>query len=266
MPIQFRCLNCGQAASADDDEAGDFGECTKCGVTYKVPQPIGGKLTEKRIVSRFPARKPSTAGKMKSASNQPESAPDSDDTDLAPNRVRYFDPQNVPQYGFDIQVKIENEVYGRDERLWVEDSAESIRHALLDHLEAFPQYFDRGFLLLNVHRWSIKPDSYDLNIRLVGLLNGEEFSKYFYASPTSAEQRSLVRGGGLIALPVMLVAGLFGGLVGLLTSSLWGNPIIRSHQRLRKKAARDLTLLLDAEVGRPQSMWNRFRRFLDSNR
>ncbi len=49
--IEFACLNCGARVSTDDDDAGDQIECPGCTIMLRVPTPIGGRLTEKRLAT-----------------------------------------------------------------------------------------------------------------------------------------------------------------------------------------------------------------------
>jgi hypothetical protein len=270
MPIQFRCLNCGEMISADDTDAGQAGECDDCGAAFKVPQPIGGKLTEKRLMPRVAQNRSAPNDQAVLDIDQvsiPTTVDESVETDQLHDEADWcFDPQNVPQHGFKIEIMIENAVYGRDERPWIEDSVEAIRESLLKHLDDAPQYFDRGYLLLIVHRWSVRPDGYDVNLRLAGLVNGEEFSEYFYATPESQEAPSLIRVGGLVIAIVKLTKGLVKGTWRTMKWVAFGIPVIRTyHYRLRKLAARDLQILLDDAAHRQQPFFRRVWRFLNSD-
>ncbi|MCA9031941.1 MAG: hypothetical protein KDA66_14095, partial [Planctomycetaceae bacterium] len=49
MSIEFTCLNCRHRMVADPADVGERVECPECGQTLKVPAPVGGKLTQKRM-------------------------------------------------------------------------------------------------------------------------------------------------------------------------------------------------------------------------
>lgn len=268
MPIEFRCLNCRNTIIADESEAGEKTECEKCGFRVTVPQPIGGELTDRRL--RAPDRQPSLSVRV-----APETAADDggsgSDSSIAVEKAeppghsrlevprvsdqRFFDLDKQPRQGFEFTVSFPEESMSKLDLETLARSAAQIRKTLLEHLDQEMVHFERGALVLMIHRCRATAEGLDVNLRLVGLVNDMEVSHYFYSLGDPTRHATALQFGGLGALIARSIDQL-----------RWKyqreSTLGRFHKRMVKRAISELTQVLDETVDRPVSLWTRFRRHL----
>lgn len=229
--IEFTCLHCGHRLKVAGDKAGVRGECPGCGALLTIPEPIGGRLTGKRlrpVVDDEP---------LPSLSSIPPSRPDGPRRDINPTDV---DPGNGAGVKLSWQV---NALCGRDVLPLIEESAQEICDALTFHLESSPQYVDSAVLVLDVQRFDVNDQRLDAHARLVGWLNGAE---YVQSESVWRDQRPTRGPWGL----------LFGGVLHAFFDVLFPKGRFRT---LQNALVRQFTEGLDEAAGRPPGWWTRFR-------
>lgn len=246
--IEFACLNCGARVSTDDDDAGDQIECPGCTIMLRVPTPIGGRLTEKRLAptpsTRAPSLAPVETQDIEGAANGI-----ADESPLRTHRPAH--PPEEPSRGFRIEYDLVG-VYGRDQMPQLEASLGTICDAAQQHLEGFPQWFQSGGLLIEVHRYEVLVGLIDLRLQLRGNLNGE---------PVSDSIRSHDSPGGNARS--VLMRGLLGIAIANITNAIRRvvsphSGTTRAYRKAERYAIQDLSRCLDRIVNRPRSFWDRF--------
>lgn len=244
MPIEFTCLACGSRLQESDEKAGSRSECSACGAALTVPRPIGGALTEKRLRAAAPTLNPSAAAPVAA----PPSMVPAEQAEPArsPAARRDLIPADVPQPssgGIRIQFEI-NALCGRDTRQTLEESVKRICETLVNHIELAPQYFRSASLVLDIQRFDLNDERLDSHARLVGWLNGEEFT---HSASIWIDQRP-ARGA------IAMLSGAW------LTYQLLDLLVPRRRSRvLENSIARRLQIALDEAADRPLSWWTRFR-------
>lgn len=249
MSIEFRCLNCRSTLKAADEQAGEKTACEFCGIRVTVPQPIGGTLTQKRL--RNPTHQDTAS--IQVPQNKPDLQPQLASPEIPlitlkeqelPTKLdqRYFQLDAQPRLGFVVEVQFPDDILGRNTRLMLQDAAEKVRLALLRHLEQKPQCFERGALTLDIRRWQCDDRGHDINVRLVGLINSQEFSCYFYDHPP----------GDGVDLPPHPINRLLLGIIGLCRSIAWtvgGSTQAKwFHQRVVRRVIKAFCKVLDDAV------------------
>lgn len=229
--IEFTCLHCGFRLRVGADKAGSRGECPGCGAALTIPQPIGGRLTGKRL-----QRAPDDSAPQLSSAPPPRAG--GPRRDLIPADVE-------PGQGVGIDVTYQvNALCGRDQLPLVEESAAAICDALRSHMQSAPEAFDSAVLILDVQRFDCNDERLDAHARLVGWLNGEE---YVQSASVWIDQQPA---RGLLA--ILLISAVRASLNALLPKA--------GYKSLRKLMSRQLMAALDDAAGRPVGWWTRFWR------
>lgn len=170
MSIEFTCLNCRHRMVADDSDVGAKVDCPDCGLTVKVPAPIGGRLTDKRIVSPDvpPLLQPDyPVGTEGSAAHvQPPRL-----RKKASASKRQVAVPKEPANGYNLDYDFDG-IFGRDEEDAASDAMEEILDGIEDHFEEFPEYFESAGLLLVLYTFTDE----EITMRLGGSLNRERIS------------------------------------------------------------------------------------------
>ncbi|MEZ5940967.1 MAG: hypothetical protein R3C18_06220 [Planctomycetaceae bacterium] len=171
MSIEFTCLNCRHRMVADPADVGERVECPECGQMLKVPAPIGGKLTQKRMPRQDvpPLLDPnyqSSRGIV--APNQPNSPAPAKSKPAKPSRQRHFEVPQEPANGFELDFDFDC-ILGRDEEDYAHDFMEDVIDGLVEHFEKHSQHFSSCGLLLKVFKYSID----EVVIQVLGNLNRE---------------------------------------------------------------------------------------------
>ncbi len=236
--IDFSCLNCGVLISCADDDAGEQIECPGCAILLRVPTPIGGRLTEKRLSPPPAPVHVATDTKAGDGTGGTIEGVVSSEASAGARVQRPALPPEAPRFGFQIEYALIG-VFGRDQQDQLQSSLDAICAALLRHLESFPQAFASAGLVIEVHRFEVQIGSIDLRLHLVGSLNGEPVSETVrtHDSP-GGNSRSI----------------LFRGLLGIAIANTWhalqrtllpGAGLARTYRRAERLAIRDLRRCLD---------------------
>lgn len=233
--IDFSCLNCGVLISCADDDAGDQIECPGCAIVLRVPTPIGGRLTEKRLL---PATTQLPSAIQTGAADDSSSADPMADPPTGRKLQRPALPPEAPRHGFQIDYALIG-VFGRDQIDELQNSMQTICDGVEQHLESRPQLFTSAGLVIEVHRFEVQIGLIDLRLHLVGSLNGEAVSETIltHDSPGGSTRSILLR-----------------GFVGVALANLWhslqrtlapGSCLVRAYRRAERLAVRGITRGLD---------------------
>lgn len=227
--IEFTCLSCGKRIAADDDDAGEQVECPACGIPLRVPTPIGGRLTEKRLAAAAPPPASFTVEMDADGESTPEAEP---------RLQRPALPPEAPRHGFQIEYGLTG-VFGRDQQERLDETLQSICDAVRDHMEGRPQSFTSCGLLIEVHRFEVQIGEIDLRLHVRGTLNGDAVSETIrtHSSPGGNTESVLMRGALGVALS--------NGLSALQRMLLPGAGLSRAYRRASRLAARDISRFLD---------------------
>lgn len=223
-----------------DDRTGERVACAKCQESITVPVPIGGRLTEYRLKASpngntRPEWPPPKLQQQVDEPAEPLAEEDAAFTDLPPD----------PGMGFRTQIQLPK-LLRRSERPAIEESAHQMLGDIVAHMEAAPQDFQSGSLILQVDRYELDPEKIDVRMRLFGTVNGERF--------TAPAQRLLNR---------QLRRSLIGMLTELVGKVLFPGAQDRiAHKTIRGLLGKQLCEALDETVGKPPGLWKRLGRYL----
>jgi hypothetical protein len=237
--IDFSCLNCGILISCADDDAGDQMECPGCAIVLRVPTPIGGRLTDKRLPSATTRAVADTVAARDAGDDAGALLPAVLEAGAKPQRPAI--PPEAPRFGFTIEYALIG-VFGRDQQAQLQASLENICDGLNDHLEGRPQFFTSGGLLIEVHRFEVEIGSIDLRLHMRGNLNGEPVSETIltHDSPGGSTRSILLSGFVGVAL-----ANVGNRLLRTFVRR-WG--LTRAYRRAARLATRDLARSLNRVV------------------
>jgi hypothetical protein len=232
--IDFSCLNCGVLISCADDDAGDQIECPGCAIVLRVPTPIGGRLTKKRL-SPPPAVVPvsiDTSAGDGTIENDPAAGARAQRPAL---------PPEAPRFGFQIEYALIG-VFGRDQQERLQASLTNICEGVREHLESRPQFFTSAGLVIEVHRFEVQIGSIDLRLHLLGSLNGENVSETIltHDSPGGSTRSILMRGFLGVAIANLWYA--------MLRTIMPGAGLARAYRHAERMAIKDLNRGLERIV------------------
>lgn len=260
MAIEFCCLNCRNPMVADDDEAGEKVECDNCSMLVKVPVPIGGALTDKRLRKH---ELPSVSVTVSSEEVDYEETKTSDKRArvaalYSERDQRYFDLRNQPHQGFKLKVELpDDESLTPEERESLTETADAIVAKLLAHLEYYPDTFQRGGLFLCLNHWHIDTHFRDMEVRLMGILNGKQVSESVRVQWQSGTSR------GRSMFRIVNLLNMIFDLVRFLEVQLGRASYLRAINRsVSKKIVADLIEVLDTIAKRSVPLGTRMARGL----
>jgi hypothetical protein len=164
---------------------------------------------------------------------------------------RPLQPPEEPHRGFRIEFDLIG-VYGRDQLPDLEEILNSICDAARQHMEALPQFFRWGGLLIEVHRFEVLVGLIDLRLQLRGTLNSEPVSDSIrtHDSPGGNSRSVLMR--GLLGIAIANITNAVRRVVAP------NSGMTRAYRRAERLAILDLKRCLDRIVNRPRSFWDRF--------
>ena len=233
--IGFSCLHCGHRLTADGDRAGEPMACPNCAVTLTVPNPIGGRLTSRRL--GVPVERAMPAVEVESAAPQVSAE--------EPNR------------GFHFEVRLPK-ILGHNERGEIQESAEKIIERLEEHLARFPQWFRSGTFVLEVERLNVDSGGHDARLRLFGAMNHTPFNSSISICVereawgrvvVKSSQSSLI--GALILAAILIPVGIF-RLAQDIEWLIFRRSVSQAHHRqIQKRVVRHFRNALDEAADRP---------------
>ncbi|MCA8990436.1 MAG: hypothetical protein KDA88_00570 [Planctomycetaceae bacterium] len=170
MSIEFTCLNCRHRMVADPADVGERVECPECGQTLKVPAPVGGKLTQKRMPRQDvpPLLDPNYQGKPSITAPNQQASELVSQKPAKSSRPRKFEVPQEPANGFELDFDFDC-ILGRDEEDYAHDFMEDVIDRMIEHFEKHPQHFSSCGLLLKVFKYAID----EVVIQVLGSVNGE---------------------------------------------------------------------------------------------
>lgn len=252
MAIEFTCLHCGCRLSAEDSSTGERIPCDECGAVVKVPNPIGGKLTDRRLrESPEPDRKQSRRKQARadadahaSRSNRAEPLPE-------PEGPESYVAEPEPAFGFLWQVKLDR-LINRKLKKPAAATSQGIVTDLEEHFAQFPERFRSGSFILRVERYEMSDEGYDANFRLLGTINGDPFSKSVWHAYNRFQQTHSIN---------PLAQAFSWAAVFLTRKSFSGVQDRAAHKKIRRLIQRQLCDALDEACGKTPGFWEKFIRF-----
>lgn len=155
---------------ADLSDVGAKVECPECGLTVKVPAPIGGRLTDKRIES--PEVPPLLVTNYPISANAPAApSPTPRHGKKASGSKRQAVVPKEPSQGYNFDYDFDG-IFGRDEEAAASDAMDGILDLIEDHFEKNSDSFASAGLLLVLYKFSEE----EITMRLSGTLNRERVS------------------------------------------------------------------------------------------
>ena len=167
MPIDFSCLNCRHRLSVDDDVSGELIDCPECRTTLKVPVPLGGRLTEKRIAGALPP--PLLEPNQLRQRMGTEAAPrDGGNAAEAARQHRAVNVPHEPHSGFMLDFGYDC-VLARQEEVAADEALHMLIEKLLQHFQERSKEFQSAGLLLIVFAFT----GDEVIVQMKGSVNGE---------------------------------------------------------------------------------------------
>lgn len=240
--MEFTCLQCRHRLTAEDDRAGERMACPNCSSMLTVPNPIGGKLTTRRLNVASEVPKPGRAAAVEV------------------DEVSAVTLLDEPDFGFRFDVRLPK-ILGKVEREEIQQSADELIEKVERYLEQYPGTFRSGAFVLEVDRANIEPSKIDARVRLFGSLNHEPFN----SSVTYYRERRSTSVGihfGLLGVLLFALATRIGdGICWLFFRS----QVARGrHRTIQKIALRQFQSDFDDAVDRPlgffTGLWRKLNR------